>query len=164
MPSQEDIAKAKERRERRKLAREAAVEKAHAQEQDFSETVAKSKASPPRVAAPQKPSRERRAEERKEAERKADQQEREMKVDDTVPSPRAFLSRQPTLHELNKLARAQTKHFKSGARVVAKAAGRAAYNAAMSGEAPHLQPSKHQRMFNAERDMRNAKSEQKTDE
>lgn len=164
MPSQEDIAKAKERRERRKLAREAAVEKAHAQEQDFSETVAKSKASPPLVAASKKSSREQRAEERRDAERKADQQEREMKVDDTVPSPRVFLSRPPTLHELNKLARAQTQSFKSGARVVAKAAGKAAYSAAMSGEVPHLRPSKHQRMFNAERDMRNAKSEQKTDE
>lgn len=164
MPNQNDILKAKERRELRKKAREAAVEQAHEQEQNFSDTAAKSKAAPPRVQAPRKPSKEVRAEERKAAEAEADRQEREMKVDNSVVDPRDFARRPPTLHELNKLARQQSRSIRNGARIVAKAAGKAAYSAAMSGEVPHLNPSKHQRVFNAQQALAKAKAQQKSDE
>lgn len=163
MPNQNDILKAKERRELRKKAREAAVEQAHAQEQNFSDLAAKSKAAPPRQQAPRKPAKEIRAEERKAAEQEADKQERDMKVDTSEVNLRVLTSRQPTLHELNKLARQQTRHFKHGARIVAKAAGKAAYSAAMSGEVPHLNPTKHQRVFNAQAALARAKAAKTND-
>lgn len=159
MPNQNDINKARERRERRKAAREAAVEQAHVQEQNLTETLEKAKAAAPRKAAPRKPPKEQRAEERAAAEAEATKQEQTIKVDESEVVVSRIQDRPLTLHELNKLARQQTRHFRLGARTVARAAGKAAYNAAMSGEAPHLGPSKHQRIYNAQTALAKAKTD-----
>lgn len=157
MPNQSDILKAKERRERRKLAREAAVEQAHAQDQKLSETIAANK-DKPKPAAVKPSTKEIRAAEREAAEKEANRQEREMVVRDEVIRPVQYAHRQPTLHELNQFARQQLLPIRKGARNVARAAGKAAYTAAMSGEAPHLGPSKHQRMFDAQDALAKAKA------
>lgn len=162
MPSQEDIAKAAERRELRKLAREANIEQAHAQEAQLSDVVAKAKAkaAPAKAPKPARPVKEVRAELRKQNEQEADQQERDIAPPEGEVDVSKLNGRVPTLHELNRLARQQTRSFKIGARSVARAAGKAAYDTAMR-EVPHLAPKRHKRARDADSAMAAAQAKAK---
>lgn len=160
MPSQEDIAKAAERRELRKLAREANIEQAYAQEAQLSDVVAKAKAAPAKAPKPARPVKEVRAELRKQNEQEADQQERDIAPPEGEVEVAKFNGRVPTLQELNRLARQQTRSFKIGARTVARAAGKAAYDTAMR-DVPHLGPKRHKRARDAQDAMAAAQAKAK---
>ncbi len=158
MPNAEDLKKAAERREKRKLAREAAVEQAHAEAQNLSDVVAASqKAAETKKPAPAKKSaKEQRAAERKANEAKADAEEKSLRVETTSVDLKSMEGRAPTLHELNRMAKEANAHIRDEAIDIAKAAGAAALNAALGKRTRHASVTRFAKM----RDAQDAKAKQ----
>lgn len=146
MPTQDDIERAKTRREQRKAAREAAVEKAHAQEAAISDNVAKAKeeAKNPTKPAP-RPVRKTRKEQVREAraaaEKKAAEQEQRVvgsRVDTEPYKVRSYVN--PPLHVLNQMSQDAEIPIRREAREIANAAGKAAFDVALGKTALHRGP------------------------
>lgn len=153
------MAKAAERREARKLARENAVAKAHEQQAGLSATLVEARERP----APAKTgetSRERRATERAAAEVKATEQARTLKVSE--PDVDGFMRQRAVgripLNILNARAQQIDAGAKSHAHNVADAAGRAAFAVARGRADPTKGQDQHARMRDAQARMDAAKA------
>jgi len=161
MPTEADIQKAAERREKRKLAREAAVQQAHQQEVRLPETI---KTSPRKPAPVHASTKEQRAAARKAREAEADQQDRSLYVPQAEFSLVGRGTDKPlSLHELNKLAKQNNAVLKEDAREIAKAAGKAAYEAA-SGRRPNVSARRYKNMRDAQAALDAQKAKQAQDE
>lgn len=157
--STEQLKNSSNRRAARKAARDNAALKADQQEQSLSEKLAKDaeaatkKAAAVKAPEPQKSKREKRAEAIAAAERQADAQEAAVvgKEVDTAPYLGEGLQRgvKPPLHVLNALANKQSEVVRNDARLIANAAGRAAYDVAR-GKREAKGPSRFQKMMDAQ--------------
>jgi len=140
MPTPEQLQQAKERRERRRLDRDAAVEKAHSQIASMPEEMKK----PKPAAKPRKPRRVEIAEQREAHTERAQAQLREIKV--TEPDVDAYLGTRRTgqvpLNVLNALANRNRQLVRDDAREIANAAGKAAFSAALGRKPSQRDPHK----------------------
>jgi hypothetical protein len=158
--STEQLKNSRTRREARKAARDKIAVEADQQEQTLSERLAEDKEGAAKKAASvkapvqNKSKRERRADANAAAGVQADEQEAAIvgKEVETAPYLGEGLRRgsTPPLHVLNELSRKQTQVVRNDARLIANAAGRAAYDVARGKREAKKGPSRFQKMMNAQ--------------